>query len=239
MLVDVQHAIEALPFDEPLVVLADFDGTLAEFNANPAAPMLTDVRREWLRDIAAQPDTFVGIVSGRDIANLRRHVQLDHIGYAGNHGLEIELPGERFEYPTAAAARPVLARITAALAAGLRPYPGAWVQDKGLSLTVHYRRAAVAHHDAVTAAVQSAFDAVTAGQEHNLTAPRLALRPGNRWGLEMGGHWRTGLEDNVRWDKHRLAASNAELVKRVADLCGEYNRVVATPDVAREILKLQ
>ena len=46
----------------------------------------------------------------------------------------------------------------------------------------------------------------------------------NRWCLEMGGHCRTGLEDNVRWDKGRLAASNAELVTRVADLCAEYNR---------------
>ena len=60
----------------------------------------------------------------------------------------------------------------------------------------------------------------------------------NRWCLEMGGHCRTGLEDNVRWDKGRLAASNAELVSRVAQLCAEYNRVVATPAVARRILQL-
>jgi 3-keto-5-aminohexanoate cleavage enzyme len=60
----------------------------------------------------------------------------------------------------------------------------------------------------------------------------------HRWCLEMGGHCRTGLEDNVRWDKHRLAESNAELVKRVADLCGEYGRTVATPQVARTILGL-
>jgi uncharacterized protein (DUF849 family) len=60
----------------------------------------------------------------------------------------------------------------------------------------------------------------------------------NRWCIEMGGHCRTGLEDNVRWDKNRLAKSNAELVKRVADLCSEFNRVVATPQVAREILGL-
>ncbi len=51
-------------------------------------------------------------------------------------------------------------------------------------------------------------------------------------------HCRTGLEDNVRWDKNRLAASNAELVARVAALCGEYNRIVATPAVARRILGL-
>jgi uncharacterized protein (DUF849 family) len=60
----------------------------------------------------------------------------------------------------------------------------------------------------------------------------------NRWCLEMGGHCRTGLEDNVRWDRSRLAKSNAELVTRVADLCADYNRVVATPAVAREILGL-
>ncbi len=61
----------------------------------------------------------------------------------------------------------------------------------------------------------------------------------NRWSLEMGGHCRTGLEDNVRWDKSRLAASNAELVARVADLCGDYGRTVATPAEARAILDLQ
>ena len=60
----------------------------------------------------------------------------------------------------------------------------------------------------------------------------------NRWCLEMGGHCRTGLEDNVRWDKTRLAASNGELVARVRDLCAEYGREVATPAVAREILGL-
>jgi uncharacterized protein (DUF849 family) len=40
----------------------------------------------------------------------------------------------------------------------------------------------------------------------------------NHWALEMGGHCRTGLEDNVRFDKTRLAASNAELVARLADM---------------------
>ena len=60
----------------------------------------------------------------------------------------------------------------------------------------------------------------------------------NKWCLEMGGHCRTGLEDNVRWDKGRLAASNAELVKRVADLCPDYDRSVASAAEARAILGL-
>lgn len=60
----------------------------------------------------------------------------------------------------------------------------------------------------------------------------------NRWCLQMGGHCRTGLEDNIRWDKSRLARSNAELVERVANLCSDYGRPVATPAQAREILGL-
>ena len=61
----------------------------------------------------------------------------------------------------------------------------------------------------------------------------------NRWSLEMGGHCRTGLEDNVRWDKQRLAASNAELVGRVAALCAEYGRPVASSAQARSLLGLR
>ncbi len=60
----------------------------------------------------------------------------------------------------------------------------------------------------------------------------------NRWALEMGGHCRTGLEDNIRFDKSRLAASNAELVARVADLCAEYGRHPASAGEARQILSM-
>ncbi len=60
----------------------------------------------------------------------------------------------------------------------------------------------------------------------------------NRWSLELGGHCRTGLEDNVRWDKSRLAASNAELVARVAAIAPDYGRRAATPAEARRILGL-
>lgn len=61
----------------------------------------------------------------------------------------------------------------------------------------------------------------------------------NRWSLEAGGHCRTGLEDNIRWDETgKLAPSNAALVKRLADLCSEFGRRPATPAEARQILGL-
>jgi len=61
----------------------------------------------------------------------------------------------------------------------------------------------------------------------------------NEWSLELGGHCRTGLEDNLKFDKDRLASSNAELVQRVADLVGKFGRSVATPAEARRILGLR
>lgn len=60
----------------------------------------------------------------------------------------------------------------------------------------------------------------------------------NQWCLEAGGHVRTGLEDNLRIEPNRLAASNAELVKKIADNCQRFGRRVAKPAEARQILGL-
>jgi len=61
----------------------------------------------------------------------------------------------------------------------------------------------------------------------------------NHWALARGGHARTGLEDNIYFEKGRLAASNAELVARVADLSAQYSRRPATPAEARRLLGLR
>jgi uncharacterized protein (DUF849 family) len=60
-----------------------------------------------------------------------------------------------------------------------------------------------------------------------------------RWVLNRGGDGvRTGLEDNVRITKDRLAQSNAELVRMAAALCAEYGMQPARPSEARVILSL-
>lgn len=61
----------------------------------------------------------------------------------------------------------------------------------------------------------------------------------NEWAIAAGGHTRAGLEDNVRLDRDRLAPSNAALIQRAADLCAKYDRPIATPAQAREILGLR
>ncbi|OZB38762.1 MAG: 3-keto-5-aminohexanoate cleavage protein [Acidiphilium sp. 34-60-192] len=59
-----------------------------------------------------------------------------------------------------------------------------------------------------------------------------------RWCIAEGGHVRTGLEDNLRFDGTRLAASNAELVTQMVEIAACYGRRPATAEEARRILGL-
>jgi len=56
--------------------------------------------------------------------------------------------------------------------------------------------------------------------------------------MSMGGHVRAGVEDNAYYRPGEPAVSNAQLVERLARIARELGREVATPSLAREILKL-
>ncbi|MEM8850778.1 MAG: 3-keto-5-aminohexanoate cleavage protein [Pseudomonadota bacterium] len=91
-----------------------------------------------------------------------------------------------------------------------------------------------------------AFDAMLTSKRHLFgDAPWCAAGIGrhqielNDWAIAEGGHARTGLEDNVRLDRDRLAPSNAALVARAVDIAARHERPVATPSEAREILGLR
>ena len=58
----------------------------------------------------------------------------------------------------------------------------------------------------------------------------------NAMALIMGGHVRVGLEDNVFYSRGELARSNAQFVERIVRLAHEFDREVATPEEAREML---
>lgn len=62
--------------------------------------------------------------------------------------------------------------------------------------------------------------------------------PLNVMAMAMGGHPRTGFEDNLQYARRVNAKSNGELVARLVRIAGEMNLEVASPDEAREILKM-
>lgn len=81
-------------------------------------------------------------------------------------------------------------------------------------------------------------DMLPPGANWSVCAIGRAQLPMNLAAMAMGGHVRTGLEDNIYYRKGELAQSNAQLVARLARIAAEMNRPLATPDDARRMLGL-
>jgi trehalose 6-phosphate phosphatase len=132
----------------------DFDGTLAPIVERPEAARPLPAARDALGRLVARTDTTVAILSGRRLEDVRQHVAVPGIYYAGNHGMEIDGPDLHRVQPEAAAARPALDTAVALLEPVLGPLSGVQLEDKGLTLSVHYRRAGPGAEAAVRAAAQ-------------------------------------------------------------------------------------
>ena len=152
---------EHLPHLEPrlrsagrVLLFTDFDGTLVPICDSPLKVELSTEVRHLLTLLAARPRVGLAVVSGRDLADLLPRVGVIGIGYAGNHGLEISAPGLTFTESAAAALSAELTGLVAELAIALADVPGAWVQDKGLTASVHYRTVAADDIDRVKATVE-------------------------------------------------------------------------------------
>jgi trehalose 6-phosphate phosphatase len=154
----VAELIRTARGNQPFLLLCDFDGTLCEFTADPAAARLSTARRTLLERIAADARTTVGLVSGRRLEDVRLRSGLasDRIFLAGFHGFEIEGRGERFTHPDIGNARAHAHGIAAALEPFVAPVPGAFIEDKGLSIVLHFREASPEDRTTVT----STFDRV-------------------------------------------------------------------------------
>ena len=123
----------------------DFDGTLAEFQIDPDAVLLTPARQILLHTLSQRADLSAGIVSGRRISDLRHRVPADpSFFFAGLHGLEIEGPGLRFAHNAASIAAPAVNLLAKDLRRAVRPLPGVFVEDKTYSVVLHTRGASKA-----------------------------------------------------------------------------------------------
>lgn len=163
-----------------LILLLDFDGTLAPIVQRAEQAAVPEETRAALERLRGRPGVELAVVSGRGLADAREKAGLPGILYAGNHGLEIEGPGVRHVHSQATGARKALADVAARLREALTGVAGAWVEDKGLTLSIHYRLAprheVGAVREAVAAEVERAQGLrMTAGKEV------LEVRPDVPW----------------------------------------------------------
>lgn len=137
-----------------MLLLADYDGTLAAIVGRPEDAVLSPSVRQKLWALAGKSKISVGVISGRSIDELKSLVAIEGIYYSGNHGLEIEGPGLKYVHPQAEAARATMQELAAQLAPALENIDGVIIQEKGLTLGVHYRLVKPEKEDAVAGTVK-------------------------------------------------------------------------------------
>lgn len=122
-----------------ILFLSDYDGTLTPIVSRPEEAILSAAVREKLRALAEKPTFSTGIISGRLLSEVKALVGIEGIYYAGNHGLEIEGPGLTCINAVAKAAQAEMKSLAQQFSARLASIEGVIVEDKGLSLSIHYR----------------------------------------------------------------------------------------------------
>src|SRR5258708_10933448 len=152
----VSEMEERIRTADRISLFLDFDGTLVPIAADPASPRLDSRAHETLRMLLVRESLVTTILSGRAVEDLYGRIQLPGFIYAGNHGLEIFGRDLRFVEPVAAGRSKQLEKLCDELAADLRPFAGAQVEFKGLTASIHYRRAADEDFPAIKRAVHSA-----------------------------------------------------------------------------------
>lgn len=123
-----------------VALFLDFDGTLSDIVPVPDDAELDSSIRKTLESLIARKDFTVSIVSGRAVADLRSRVGLKNVMYAGNHGFEIESEEIRFREPDAEALRGEIRCLALQLKLALSDTDGLEIEEKGLTLSVHFRR---------------------------------------------------------------------------------------------------
>lgn len=164
-------------------VFTDYDGTLTPIVARPELARIDEAMTAALDRLASL--CVVGIISGRDLDDVRSIARAEHVWYGGSHGMDLLGPdGIHHQHPGSVELAPDLAAAADELEARLTSVPNAWVERKRFATAAHYRQV----DETLWPAVAEAVDLTLAGH------PRLR---------RTGGKCIYELRPDVDWDKGR------------------------------------
>jgi len=176
-----QRALIAAIQRAPAVLLyLDYDGTLVPIRRDPSrCPLSPAVLAclQALRTRPAPPGFDLAVVSGRSLVDLRRQLGdgAAGISLAGNHGLEIAHDGRTWRDPRAEALVPQLDGVAERLQQALQGWPGAWLEHKGLSLSLHTRGLPAARREPLARQLLPLLEQIHAEGQFLLRRGRLVL----------------------------------------------------------------
>ena len=171
----------------PVAVFLDYDGTLTPIVPRPDEAVLSVAMRDTVQRLAARCP--VTIVTGRDISVVRAFVDLDVLGYVGNHGLDIVgPPGSHARKELAVEFLSVLDDVESVLRSELNSVQGILVERKRFSVSTHFRLVTpdkVPYVESIVARVASRYPLLR--REHGKKV--LELRPDIAWDKGSAVAW--------------------------------------------------
>lgn len=121
-----------------LLLGLDFDGTLAPIVSDPAEARIPDETGRVLDALSGGRGMTVAVISGRAMSDLLTRIT-QHVILGGNHGLEMLADGVLWRHARATEFEETLRTVSRQLAVATRCIPGARVEYKGLTASIHYR----------------------------------------------------------------------------------------------------
>ncbi len=169
-----------------ILLMLDFDGTISPIAPTPEEAVILPEAKRALLELRDNPHFTVCIISGRSLDDLKRKVGMKGIIYVGNHGLETE--GLHLTVPglDVGSTREKMNEIFNELKEELSEVAGMVIEDKGLSVSVHYRKV----DPELVAQIQDATRRVAGSKKG------VVLNPG-KMVLEI--------RPDILWDKGRMA----------------------------------
>jgi trehalose 6-phosphate phosphatase len=150
---EISERLDAAPH---VLLFTDFDGTLTPIAEHPDLAHLSAETKALLEQLARQSKITLAVICGRALADIQTRVGIAGLVYAGNHGLEICGPGFHFIDPEAAAQRGALQQLAEKLSARVQTIAGACIENKGLTISIHFRQVADRQVDQVVRVVRAA-----------------------------------------------------------------------------------
>lgn len=184
LLAHLDRLAELAAHDGAILVALDFDGTLCPLAPSPALVRVPVENIDLLRELAGMTRVRLAVISGRALEDVRQRLPGVPAVFAGNHGFEISGAGIEYRHPDAARLERLVLDACRSLDDVVKRWSGAWVENKGLTATMHFRNVDGRHQHAAVLAARAAM--ASFGAQIGLRAGKKALEIHPRAGWDKG-----------------------------------------------------
>ena len=185
-----------------IFLFLDYDGTLASIADHPSKAFLSAEIKKSLNKIILNPGFKVAVISGRSLPDIKSRVGIKEIIYSGNHGLEIESPEFKYRNEIGYSYKILLGKIKEEMGHALADFKGVYIEDKKLSLTVHYRLAYKKQIAKIKSIIYKTVEAYVAAKKIKIRNGKMVVE------ILPPVDWNKGLA--VSWILHRPEFSDKD-----------------------------